>query len=152
MAQKIAFRASTSEVAQAAYRTLVARHGTVPEDKADVIVALGGDGFMLETLNATIHLDTPVYGMNCGTIGFLMNEYAEDRLPERVAAAEEERSVVARYRGPLLEVRAVGGGGGRWGCGRSREGFWPQLATLAASGPATWRAQGGQWGAGGRVG
>ncbi|MGI1660824.1 NAD kinase [Palleronia sp. KMU-117] len=89
MAAKIAFRASGSEVAQAAFKTLQARYGDVPASAADVIVALGGDGFMLETLNATIDLDTPVYGMNCGTIGFLMNEYAEDGLPDRVAAAEE---------------------------------------------------------------
>ena len=54
-----------------------------------MIVALGGDGFMLETLNATMALDTPVYGMNRGTIGFMMNEYAEDDLPDRIAAAEE---------------------------------------------------------------
>jgi NAD+ kinase len=89
MTQKIAFRAGTSAVAQAAHAALVARYGDVPVEEADVIVALGGDGFMLETLNATILLDTPVYGMNCGTIGFLMNEFAADGLPERLAAAEE---------------------------------------------------------------
>ena len=86
----IAFRASEAEVAQAALAELVARHGSVAEAEADVIVALGGDGFMLQTLNATQHLDVPVYGMNCGTIGFLMNEYSADGLSERLAAAEEE--------------------------------------------------------------
>jgi NAD+ kinase len=91
MAVKIAFRASTSEVAQAAYKTLVERYGDTPVEEADVIVVLGGDGFMLETLNATILLDTPVYGMNRGTIGFLMNDYSEDGLPERLAAAEEAK-------------------------------------------------------------
>jgi NAD+ kinase len=91
MAAKIAFRASTSEVAQAACETLVARHGDTPVAEADVIVVLGGDGFMLETLNDTILLDTPVYGMNRGTIGFLMNDYAEDGLPDRLAAAEEAK-------------------------------------------------------------
>jgi len=91
MAAKIAFRASTSEVAQTACETLVARYGDTPVEDADVIVVLGGDGFMLETLNDTILLDTPVYGMNRGTIGFLMNDYAEDGLPERLAAAEEAK-------------------------------------------------------------
>ncbi len=91
MAAKIAFRASTSEVAQAACKTLVERYGDTPVEDADVIVVLGGDGFMLETLNDTILLDTPVYGMNRGTIGFLMNDYAEDGLPERLAAAEEAK-------------------------------------------------------------
>lgn len=87
---KLAFRASRTPVAQAALDALVARYGTVPEETADVIIALGGDGFMLDTLHGTMHLDTPVYGMNCGTIGFLMNEYAADDLLERVAAAQEE--------------------------------------------------------------
>ena len=56
---------------------------------ADVIVALGGDGFMLRTLHATQELPAPVYGMNRGTIGFLMNEYSESDLVERLEAAEE---------------------------------------------------------------
>jgi NAD+ kinase len=87
---KIAFRANRTPVAETAREALVERYGAVPEEAADVIVALGGDGFMLETLHGTMHLDTPVYGMNCGTIGFLMNEYAADGLLERVAAAQEE--------------------------------------------------------------
>jgi NAD+ kinase len=87
---RIAFRSNGTPVAEAAKAALVARHGTAPEAEAEVIVALGGDGFMLETLHGTMHLDLPVYGMNCGTIGFLMNEYALDGLPERVAAAVEE--------------------------------------------------------------
>jgi NAD+ kinase len=91
MTAKIAFRASASEVAQAAYGTLVGLYGDTPVGDADVIVVLGGDGFMLETLNDTILLDTPVYGMNRGTIGFLMNDYAEDGLPDRLAAAEEAK-------------------------------------------------------------
>ncbi|MCC0065218.1 MAG: NAD kinase [Defluviimonas sp.] len=82
--------ASDSETALSALGRLVARYGTVPLDAASVIVALGGDGFMLQTLHATQGLGLPVYGMNCGTIGFLMNEFAEDDLPLRLAAAEEE--------------------------------------------------------------
>jgi NAD+ kinase len=87
---RIAFRASGTDVAQAALSRLAARYGDTPLADAQAIVALGGDGFMLETLHATEGLDLPVYGMNCGTIGFLMNEYREDGLAERVAAAGEE--------------------------------------------------------------
>ena len=88
--QKICFTASETEVAQAALQRMVGRYGNSAMDKADVIVALGGAGFMLQTLHATEHLDVPVYGMNCGTIGFLMNEYGEEELPERLEVAEEE--------------------------------------------------------------
>ena len=88
--RRIAFLASESPAAQAALARLAGRYGQCPPDAADVIVALGGDGFMLQTLHATERLDLPVYGMNCGTIGFLMNEYAEEGLPERLAEAEEE--------------------------------------------------------------
>ncbi|WP_126974724.1 NAD kinase [Frigidibacter oleivorans] len=87
---RIAFVASETETAQAALTRLTGRYGQCPAPDGTVIVALGGDGFMLQTLHATEHLDIPVYGMNCGTIGFLMNEYDEEALPERLAAAEEE--------------------------------------------------------------
>lgn len=85
----IAFLASSADDAQAALAELVAIYGNVPPHAADVIVALGGDGFMLNTLHATQALDMPVYGMNRGTVGFLMNIYATEALPERLAAAEE---------------------------------------------------------------
>ncbi|KGB83456.1 inorganic polyphosphate kinase [Rhodovulum sp. NI22] len=87
---KIAFMASGTETSNAAHRALAAEYGDVPAEEADVIVALGGDGFMLQTMHATQHLDTPVYGMNCGTVGFLMNEYHEAHLLDRLSAAEEE--------------------------------------------------------------
>jgi NAD+ kinase len=86
---KIAFTASRAETAQTAMQTLSARYGSFPAEEADVIVALGGDGFMLQTLHDTQSLGAPVYGMNRGTIGFLMNEYAEADLVERLSAAEE---------------------------------------------------------------
>lgn len=89
MSMNIAFTASDVPVAQAARDTLIARYGDTALDKADIIVALGGDGFMLQTLHGTQHLAAPVYGMNRGTIGFLMNEYSEDDLVERLQAAEE---------------------------------------------------------------
>ncbi|MBM9594781.1 NAD kinase [Roseitranquillus sediminis] len=88
--RKIAFAASEAQIAAEAKRGLTDRYGDVPMDEADVIVALGGDGFMLHTLHGTMHLDAPTYGMNCGTIGFLMNEFSEDGLLERLADAEEE--------------------------------------------------------------
>ena len=87
---KIAFLASDAPVAQDALRALSAAYGTVAPEDAQAIVALGGDGFMLTTLHGTQHLDVPVYGMNCGTIGFLMNEYAEHGLRARLEAAQEE--------------------------------------------------------------
>ncbi|RMD92391.1 MAG: NAD kinase [Alphaproteobacteria bacterium] len=86
---KIAFLASDIELAQEARRRLAARYGEVPVEEADVIVALGGDGFMLHTLHRTMELEKPVYGMNRGTVGFLMNAYSEERLVERLQAAEE---------------------------------------------------------------
>ncbi|WP_347310572.1 NAD kinase [Defluviimonas sp. SAOS-178_SWC] len=89
-AGKITFLASDSEAAKDALAKLSAIYGSVPLDKAEVIVALGGDGFMLHTLHATQAMDVPVYGMNCGTIGFLMNEYGEEGLRERLESAEEE--------------------------------------------------------------
>jgi NAD+ kinase len=88
--RKIAFVASNVPIAQRSREELVARYGSVPVEQAGVIVALGGDGLILSTLHDTRDLGIPVYGMNRGTVGFLMNEYAADDLPERLADAEEE--------------------------------------------------------------
>ena len=88
MTMKIAFAASSATVAQTARAVLIGRYGNVPLEEAEVIVALGGDGFMLQTLHDTQSLPAPVYGMNRGTIGFLMNEYREGDLVERLAGAE----------------------------------------------------------------
>jgi NAD+ kinase len=85
----IAFRASTADQARTALADLVQRYGQTPEACARVIVALGGDGFMLQTLHDTQTLDVPVYGMNCGTIGFLMNAFDVENLPARLAVAVE---------------------------------------------------------------
>lgn len=65
------------------------RYNGVPEAEADVIVALGGDGFMLEMLHGHLERRTPIFGMNRGSVGFLMNDYGEDDLPERIARAEQ---------------------------------------------------------------
>lgn len=87
--RKIHFSASDTEVARTALDKLAQIHGNIPAEQADVIVALGGDGFMLHILHSTQGLDVPVYGMNCGTIGFLMNEFNADGLQSRLNAAEE---------------------------------------------------------------
>ncbi len=87
---KTGFTASSSAEAQEALTALTGLHGQCPLDQADVVVALGGDGFMLQTLHAVQAHDVPVYGMNCGTIGFLMNAYAVEGLRDRLAAAVEE--------------------------------------------------------------
>ncbi|MEL6531783.1 MAG: NAD kinase [Pseudomonadota bacterium] len=88
--QKIAFLASDVEIAQDARTDLIARYGDAAPEAADVIVALGGDGFMLSVLHDTQALAAPVYGMNRGTVGFLMNEYHAEDLPARLAGAEAE--------------------------------------------------------------
>ncbi len=90
MSERIAFVASNAPVAQTARAALIGRYGNVLPEEADVIVALGGDGFMLHTLHDTQALSAPVYGMNRGTVGFLMNTYSESDLIERLAEAEEE--------------------------------------------------------------
>jgi NAD+ kinase len=89
MATRIRFTASSAPAAVEAQTALVARHGQAEAARAEVIVALGGDGFMLQTLHAATGRGLPVYGMNCGTIGFLMNAYALDDLAERLEQAEE---------------------------------------------------------------
>ena len=91
---------------------MTSRYGTCAPDDADVIVALGGDGFMLSTLHGTQDLPAPVYGMHRGTVGFLMNDYAEDGLIERIAAAEETelnplRMTAERVDGFLQEALAI---------------------------------------------
>ncbi|MDA0186579.1 NAD kinase [Roseicyclus sp.] len=88
MPRKIAFLASDTALSQEARQRLEARYGVHAPEQADVIVALGGDGFMLQTMHATQALGLSVYGMNRGTVGFLMNAYAEDDLIERLDRAE----------------------------------------------------------------
>jgi NAD+ kinase len=87
--RRIAFVASPAPLAQAALAGLTARYGQCAPADAEVVVALGGDGFMLSTLHMAQALDVPVYGMNCGTVGFLMNAYAARGLSARLARAEE---------------------------------------------------------------
>jgi NAD+ kinase len=84
---KIGFIASGVDEARAAQARLSARYGGVRPEEADVIVALGGDGLMLQTLHAFMNTGKPIYGINCGSVGFLMNEFTEDDLAERLQAA-----------------------------------------------------------------
>lgn len=84
----IAFIAAQTEVAEAARARLVKMYGETHPKDAAVIVVLGGDGVMLECLHKVLGTEQPVYGMNCGSVGFLMNEFLEIDLPERIARAQ----------------------------------------------------------------
>ena len=84
----IAFVASETKEAMAAREALVERYGNVAPETADAIVALGGDGLMLQTMHRHLNSRIPIYGMNRGSVGFLLNDYSEDGLVERLEAAE----------------------------------------------------------------
>lgn len=86
---KIAFVASQAEEARKALERLTAKYGNMEPNEADCIVALGGDGFMLATQHRFMNSGIPIYGMNKGTVGFLMNEYRETGLKKRIGAAIE---------------------------------------------------------------
>jgi NAD+ kinase len=86
--EKIAFVASDVAEARQALERLAARYGNAEPGVADAIVALGGDGLMLQTLHAHLNDCVPIYGMNRGSTGFLMNDYSEDDLHARLAHAE----------------------------------------------------------------
>src|SRR5262245_14519220 len=85
--ERIAFLASPNAEAKAAHEGLSKRYGNAAPESADVIVPLGGDGFMLQTLHRFMTSGKPIYGMHRGTVGFLMNEYSPDDLQGRLAAA-----------------------------------------------------------------
>jgi len=110
--ERIAFLASQAPEAQTARAALIRRYGEAAPADADVIVALGGDGFMLRTLHKFMTSGKPFYGMHRGTVGFLMNEFHEEGLRERLAAAEVTliRPLVMRARdadGRTHEFRAI---------------------------------------------
>jgi NAD+ kinase len=101
---KIAFVAAETPDAQDALSKLTARYGGCPPDMADVIIALGGDGFMLETLHGHMDRNLPIYGMNRGSVGFMMNDFRDDDLPARI---KQSRGVVLH---PLsMTARSVDG-------------------------------------------
>ncbi|MCH8037950.1 MAG: NAD kinase, partial [Proteobacteria bacterium] len=107
-----AFVASDTREAHEARARLEARYPTVAPEAADVVVALGGDGFVLENLHHAPERGTPIYGMNCGTVGFLMNLYDEDDLPRRLGRAEKVTlhplaMTVQNLAGETLEALAI---------------------------------------------
>lgn len=86
--EKLAFVSSETDEAIAAREALTRHYGSVEAEDADVIVALGGDGLMLQTLHRFMGTGKPIYGMNRGSVGFLMNEFREEDLRERLKAAD----------------------------------------------------------------
>ncbi len=101
--EKIAFVASNTPEAEEAWTRLVARYGNAAPEDADAIVALGGDGLMLQTLHHFMDAHIPIYGMNRGSVGFLMNEYREDELPERLSLAKVNMIYPLRMRAHLAD-------------------------------------------------
>jgi len=87
-AGRIAFEAASSPIALEARSQLVGRYGDCAINQAEVVVALGGDGFMLETIHRVLELRVPVYGMNRGSVGFLMNMFSVEDLPGRLSRAQ----------------------------------------------------------------
>ncbi len=85
---RIACVHSGTDVAVEHYNALSEIYTFVTPKQSDVILALGGDGLMLHALHSHMRLNKPIYGMKCGTIGFLMNEYSTDQLPQRILSAE----------------------------------------------------------------
>ncbi len=91
MTKKIAFVSSRSPDAEEARQLLSKKYSSVEPAEADIIVALGGDGYMLEAIHRNMSRDVPIYGMNRGTVGFLLNSYDEDNLLERLDNAKPEK-------------------------------------------------------------
>jgi len=85
--QTLAFVAADTADAQIAFRELTSRYGQADIAMADVLIVLGGDGTMLQTLHRTLDRRAQIFGMNCGTVGFLMNRFEIDNLRERIARA-----------------------------------------------------------------
>lgn len=90
-ADRVCFVTNGTPEADAAAARLKARYGDYAMDVADVVVALGGDGLMLQTLHRVMRMGVPVYGMNFGSVGFMMNTFSEDDLEQRLAAVQRTR-------------------------------------------------------------
>jgi NAD+ kinase len=109
---RLAFIASATQQARAARKALERRYGAVPPAGADVIVALGGDGLMLQALHRNMKRKTPIFGMNLGTVGFLLNQYRATGLPGRIRNARQVmltplRMLAVNGRGGRQEVTAI---------------------------------------------
>lgn len=86
---KIRFIASDTEEAQSAKENLIQQYGQVSPDDAEVLVVLGGDGTLLESLRRNHEKNKPIFGMNCGSVGFLLNPYSDEDLISRIQNAHE---------------------------------------------------------------
>ncbi len=109
---KLAIIAGTTPNATQAGDVLRTRYGHIDPQEADIIVAVGGDGLMLDVLRSHMHNSKPVYGLNQGTVGFLMNNYKEDKLIERIESAESAiihpLAMTAQTRdGRIVEAMAI---------------------------------------------
>ena len=102
---KLHFTAATD--ATQALDAMRARHDDAGPEAADIVIALGGDGFMLQTLHTFTDKGKPIYGMNLGSVGFLMNEYRQEDLLKRLAAAEKAE-IAAQGRFKTGETMVVG--------------------------------------------
>jgi NAD+ kinase len=111
-ASRLAFVAASTQAARAARSALETRYGSVSPAEADIIVALGGDGLMLQTLHRNLRRRTPVFGMNLGTVGFLLNQYRAAGLPARIRKARRVtltplRMIASNGRGQRHEAIAI---------------------------------------------
>src|SRR5262249_40394756 len=111
-APRLAFVSGATPAARNARKKLEKRYGAVTPAQADIIVALGGDGLMLQTLHRNMRRRTPIFGMNLGTVGFLLNSYREDSLLPRLKRARQVtlpplRMVAQDRRGRISEVTAI---------------------------------------------
>ncbi|MCA0199965.1 MAG: NAD kinase [Proteobacteria bacterium] len=104
---RVAFVAADTPQAEDALQALIKRYGQHDPKKADVIVALGGDGFMLEALHTYMSADAPIFGMHRGTVGFLMNRYDDEDLPERLARAAEVSLYPLRMKATTADGKQV---------------------------------------------
>jgi len=111
-APRIAFVAAATPIARTARKALERRYGSVPPAQADFIVALGGDGLMLQALHRNMGRRTPIFGMNLGTVGFLLNQYRQSGLPARLRAARQVtltplNMFAVNTRGQRRELKAI---------------------------------------------
>ncbi|QYO78872.1 NAD kinase [Devosia salina] len=88
---KICVITNETDAAEQAAARLRDRYGVTPMEEADFVVALGGDGLMLQTLHKVMGTEKPVYGMNFGSVGFMMNNFSEENLPDRLLASQRTR-------------------------------------------------------------
>ncbi len=114
--ERISFVTNGTPEADIAARRLRQRYGDVAFEAAEVVVALGGDGLMLQTLHRVMRTGVPVYGMNFGSVGFMMNDFSEDDLGERLAAAQPTRI----YPLSMQVIDTTGQRRRRWRSTRSR--------------------------------